>query len=144
MPLLRPALPPAALLHNLKHNRVLHDHNVIVTVQTLEAPRALDEERLSLSHINPDFTRIIVRYGFMETPNIPAALAACRPLGFVYDPMATSFFLGRKTVVPGLRKGLRRLQDRLFILLAKNEVNATEAFHIPPGRVLEMGGQISL
>jgi KUP system potassium uptake protein len=135
---------PAALLHNLKHNRVLHDHNVIVTVETLEAPRALEHERLSLSRINPDFTRITIRYGFMETPNIPAALAAARRLGFAYDPMATSFFLGRKTVVPGLRKGLGRLQDRLFILLSKNEVNATEAFHIPPGRVLEMGGQISL
>jgi KUP system potassium uptake protein len=103
-----------------------------------------DAERVRLEKINDDFQRVSVRYGFMESPNIPAALAACRKLGLSYDSMSTSFFLGRKTVVATLRKGIGRLQDRLFILLAKNAANPTDFFQIPPGRVLEMGGQVSL
>ncbi len=87
---------------------------------------------------------MIVRYGFMESPNIPKALAACKTQGLVYEAMSTSFFLGRKTVVASPRKGLGRLQDRLFILLSKNAANPTDFFQIPAGRVLEMGGQVSL
>jgi KUP system potassium uptake protein len=139
-----PTHAPGALLHNLKHNRVLHQQNIILTVETLEVPRASEEERVTLERLNDDFVRVIVRNGFMESPNIPKALAACKPLGLVYDTMSTSFFLGRKTVVATLRKGLGRLQDRLFIVLAKNAANPTDFFQIPPGRVLEMGGQVSL
>jgi KUP system potassium uptake protein len=139
-----PAHAPGALLHNLKHNKVLHQHNVILTVETVEFPHVPDAERVRLEKINDDFQRVSVRYGFMESPNIPAALAACRKLGLSYDSMSTSFFLGRKTVVATLRKGIGRLQDRLFILLAKNAANPTDFFQIPPGRVLEMGGQVSL
>ncbi len=139
-----PTHAPGALLHNLKHNRVLHQQNIILTVETLEVPRASEEERVTLERLNDDFVRVIVRNGFMESPNIPKALAACKPLGLTYDTLSTSFFLGRKTVVATLRKGLGRLQDRLFILLAKNAANPTDFFQIPPGRVLEMGGQVSL
>jgi KUP system potassium uptake protein len=135
---------PGALLHNLKHNKVLHEHNIILNVQTVEFPRVGEDERLTVEKINPDFTRLIVRYGFMESPNIPRALAAANRLGVACDIMSTSFFLGRKTVVATLRKGLGRLQDRLFIVLSKNAANPTDFFQIPPGRVLEMGGQVSL
>jgi KUP system potassium uptake protein len=135
---------PGALLHNLKHNRVLHEKNLILTVLTAEIPRVPDAERLTVEPLNADFARVIVRYGFMESPDIPHALAAARSAGVMYDSMATSFFLGRKTVVASLRHGLGRLQDRLFILLNKNAANPTDFFQIPPGRVLEMGGQISL
>jgi KUP system potassium uptake protein len=139
-----PTHAPGALLHNLKHNKVLHQQNIILTVETQEIPRVPEAERVSLERINADFQRVIVRYGFMESPNIPKALAACKPLGLAYDAMSTSFFLGRKTVVATLRKGLGRLQDRLFILLSKNAANPTDFFQIPPGRVLEMGGQVSV
>jgi len=135
---------PSALLHNLKHNRVLHQHNVILCVETLETPRAPEDQRVSCHPINPDFTRVTVRYGFMESPNIPKALAACRPHGLIIEMMSTSFFLGRKTVVASSRKGLGHLQDQLFILLSKNAANPTDFFQIPPGRVLEMGAQVSV
>jgi KUP system potassium uptake protein len=135
---------PGALMHNLKHNRVLHAHNVILTVRITDSPREPDEGRVRFEPINDDFKRVEVTYGFMETPNVPSALAACRARGLDYDVLSTSFFLGRKTVVANLRKGLGRLQDRLFILLAKNSANPTDFYQIPPGRVLEMGTQVSV
>ena len=103
-----------------------------------------DEERVTLERLNTDFQLVTVRYGFMESPNIPAALIACKPLGLQYDIMTTSFFLGRKTIVATLRKGIGRLQDRLFIVLSKNAASPTDVFQIPPGRSLEMGRQVSL
>ena len=139
-----PTHTPGALLHNLKHNKVLHQQNVILTVETAETPRVPDSERLKLEKINDDFQSLTVRYGFMESPNVPKALTACRKLGLSMDMMSTSFFLGRKTVVASPRGGLGHLQNRLFILLAKNAANPTDFFHIPPGRVLEMGAQVTV
>ncbi|HEX4196035.1 MAG TPA: potassium transporter Kup [Caulobacteraceae bacterium] len=139
-----PDRAPGALLHNLKHNRVLHEHNVILTVETTDTPRVPDAERVRFEPINDDFKRVHVKYGFMETPNIPKALAMCRKEGLVFEVLSTSFFLGRKTVVANLRKGLGHWQDRLFILLAKNSANPTDFYQIPPGRVLEMGTQVSV
>ena len=125
---------------------MLHEHNVILTVETVETPRITDEQRILCEpRSTPDFKRITLKYGFMERPNIPKALAACRKYGFAFDVMSTSFFLGRKTVVAAASsKGLGRLQDRLFILLSKNSANPTDFFQIPPGRVLEMGTQVSV
>ena len=137
-----PTRAPGALLHNLKHNKVLHQLNIILTVETVETPRVPNADRLKLEKINDDFQRLTVKYGFMESPNVPKALAACRKLGLTTEMMSTSFFLGRKTVVATSRGGLRRLQDRLFIILAKNAANPTDFFHIPAGRVLEMGAQV--
>jgi KUP system potassium uptake protein len=139
-----PAHAPGALLHNLKHNKVLHEHNIILTVETVESPRVSEEERLTYEPIDADFRRVNIKYGFMESPNIPQALSACRKFGLAFDMMSTSFFLGRKTVVAAPRKGLGHLQDRLFILLSKNAANPTEFYQIPPGRVLEMGAQVSV
>jgi KUP system potassium uptake protein len=135
---------PGALMHNLKHNRVLHERNVILTVETADTPRVAENERIELERLDERFTRMTVTYGFMESPNIPAALAACRKLGLSFDMMATSFFLGRRTVVANMRHGIGRLQDRLFILLSKNAANPTDFYQIPPGRVLEMGTQVSV
>jgi KUP system potassium uptake protein len=135
---------PGALLHNLKHNKVLHQQNIILTVETTDTPRVPEDERVRCEPINDDFKRVAVKYGFMETPNIPKAMAACRKQGLVFDVLSTSFFLGRKTVVANLRKGLGYWQDRLFILLAKNSANPTDFYQIPPGRVLEMGTQVSV
>jgi KUP system potassium uptake protein len=140
-----PERTPGALLHNLKHNKVLHEHNVILTVETVETPRLHDENRLTYEKIDDDFAKICVRYGFMESPDIPRALGACRKFGLSYDAMSTSYFLGRKTVVAASdRKGLGQVQDRLFILLAKNAANPTDFYQIPPGRVLEMGTQVTV
>ena len=135
---------PGALLHNLKHNRVLHQQNIILSVETTDSPRVPEEERVLCEPINDDFKRVTVKYGFMETPNIPKAMAACRKQGLEFEVLSTSFFLGRRTVVANLRSGLGRWQDRLFMLLAKNAANPTDFYQIPPGRVLEMGTQVSV
>ncbi len=139
-----PGHAPGALLHNLKHNRVLHARNVILTVQTEETPRVAESERVRATPINDDFWAVHVKYGYMERPDLPKALAAAKPFGAAYDVMSTSFFLGRKTVVASARRGMGRLQDRLFIMLAKNAASPTDFFQIPPGRVLEMGAQVTV
>ena len=139
-----PTHAPGALLHNLKHNKVLHQKNVILNVETLEVPRAPEAERVLVQPINDDFQRVTIKYGFMESPNVPKSLLACRKQGLSLDMMSTSFFLGRKTVVAAARGGLGRWQDRLFLTLAKNSANPTDFFHIPPGRVLEMGAQVTV
>jgi KUP system potassium uptake protein len=139
-----PTHTPGALLHNLKHNTVLHQQNVILNVETLETPRVPEADRVRVEPINGDFQRVIIKYGFMETPNIPKALIACRRQGLSLDLMSTSFFLGRKTIVATTRGGLGRWQDKLFLVLVKNAANPTDFFHIPPGRVLEMGAQVTV
>ena len=139
-----PTHAPGALLHNLKHNKVLHQKNVILNVETLETPRVAEADRVSVYPINDDFYRVTIRYGFMESPNVPKALIACRKQGLSLDMMSTSFFLGRKTVVATARGGLGRWQDKLFLMLVKNSANPTDFFHIPPGRVLEMGAQVTV
>jgi KUP system potassium uptake protein len=139
-----PDLAPAALMHNLKHNKVLHEKNVILTVQTAETPRVKDDERVRFEPINADFKRVVLSYGFMESPNIPKALAYCRKLGLKFDIMSTSFFLGRRAVVPDTHSGMPMWQDNLFIFLMRNAANPTEFFKIPPGRVVELGAQVSV
>jgi KUP system potassium uptake protein len=139
-----PDQAPVALLHNLKHNQVLHERNVILTIRTAETPRAPAGERIKIEPINPDFTRVTLTYGFMESPNVPRDLAECKKQGLKFDIMTTSFFLGRRKVVPDVRSGMPLWQDRLFIFLQKNAANPTEFFHIPPGRVIELGAQMTV
>ena len=139
-----PDLAPVALMHNLKHNKVLHEKNVILTVATAGTPRVEDEDRLSIEMINDDFKKVVVRYGFMESPNIPKALTLCRKHGLKFDIMATSFFLGRRSVVPAANSGMPLWQDKIFIFLMKNAANPTEFFKIPPGRVVELGAQVTV
>jgi KUP system potassium uptake protein len=139
-----PDTAPAALMHNLKHNKVLHEKNVILTMETAETPRVRDQDRLRIERVNDDFTKVIVSYGFMESPNVPKALALCRKIGVKFDIMATSFFLGRRSVVPSAQSGMPLWQDKLFIFLLKNAANPTDYFKIPPGRVVEMGTQVTV
>jgi KUP system potassium uptake protein len=139
-----PDVAPVALMHNLKHNKVLHEKNVILTVVTVETPRVRDEDRVKLEPISGDFTKVTVTYGFMESPNLPAALALCRKQGLKFDIMATSFFLGRRSVVPAVQSGMPLWQDKLFIFLMKNATNPTDFFKIPPGRVVELGTQVTV
>ena len=139
-----PDVAPVALMHNLKHNKVLHEKNVILTVKTTETPRVKDEDRIKIEPVNEDFKKVTVAYGFMESPNLPKALGLCRKLGLKFDIMATSFFLGRRSVVPSAQSGMPLWQDRLFIYLMRNAANPTDFFKIPPGRVVELGTQVTV
>ncbi|MBB4051572.1 KUP system potassium uptake protein [Devosia subaequoris] len=134
---------PTALLHSLKHYKVLHEQNVILTVRTSTSPRVPDDEKVTIDAYNNLFFRVVVTFGFMEEPNIPKALALARKLGWKFDIMSTSFFLSRRSLKLGQKSGpIRFWQDRLFIRLARNASDATEYFHIPTGRVVEIGTQL--
>jgi KUP system potassium uptake protein len=139
-----PDTAPVALMHNLKHNKVLHEKNIILTIHTAETPRVRDEDRVRIEPVNDDFKKIIISYGFMESPNVPKALGLCRKLGLKFDIMATSFFLGRRSVVPSAQSGMPLWQDKIFIFLMKNAANPTDFYKIPPGRVVEMGAQVTV
>jgi KUP system potassium uptake protein len=139
-----PEMAPVALMHNLKHNKVLHERNIILTLVTAETPRVPEDQRVRIEPLNDDFKKVIVNYGFMESPNVPKALALLRKQGLKFDIMATSFFLGRRSVVPSAQSGMPLWQDKLFIFLMKNAANPTDFYKIPPGRVVEMGAQVTV
>ncbi|HUI34929.1 MAG TPA: potassium transporter Kup [Stellaceae bacterium] len=135
---------PAALLHNMKHNKVLHERNVLMTVQTADVPRIPEAERLEIRHYDQNFHTVRVRYGFLEEPDIPRALAIARVAGFRFNLMDTSFFVGRETVVANRRQRWLYPVKRLFVLLSELALDATEFFHIPVNRVVELGGQVEI
>ena len=139
-----PDTAPVALMHNLKHNKVLHEKNVIATVRIAETPRVAEADRVHITPFNEDFKKLVINYGFMETPNVPKALGVCRKHGLKFDIMATSFFLGRRSVVPASQAAMPLWQDKLFIFLLKNGANPTDFFKIPAGRVVELGAQVSI
>jgi KUP system potassium uptake protein len=139
-----PDFAPTALLHNLKHNKVLHENNVILTVNTADTPRVPEDERVRIAPISPHFRKVTLRFGYMEQPNIPKALAVARKLGWQFDIMSTSFFLSRRSLKPATRSGMPRWQDRLYIGLARTASDATDYFQIPTGRVVEIGTQVTI
>jgi KUP system potassium uptake protein len=139
-----PDIAPVALMHNLKHNKVLHEKNVILTVRTTDRPRVDPANRVSIEPISDDFKKLVISYGFMEQPNVPKALGVCRKQGLKFDIMSTSFFLGRRSVIASATEGMPLWQDRLYIFLMRNAANPTDFFHIPPGRVVELGTQVSV
>jgi KUP system potassium uptake protein len=137
-----PKSTPTALLHSLKHYKVLHDRNVVLTVVTTDSPRVSPEERVEILPLGQTFWRMTVRYGFMETPNIPKAIATARREGFALDIMSTSFFLSRRSIQPAREPAMPLWQDRLFILLARNAFDASRYFRLPTDRVVEIGTQV--
>ncbi|HWV42504.1 potassium transporter Kup [Pseudorhodoplanes sp.] len=139
-----PAFAPTALMHNLKHNKVLHEHNVILTIASADTPRVPDEDRVTMTQISPHFTAVRMTFGFMEQPNVPKALAIARKLGWTFDIMSTSFFLSRRSLKPSPTSGMPVWQDRLFIRLARMASDATDFFQIPTGRVVEIGTQVTV
>jgi KUP system potassium uptake protein len=139
-----PEFAPTALMHNLKHNKVLHEHNVILTIITTDTPRVQEEDRVTISPISPRFSRVALKFGYMETPNVPKALAIARRHGWHFDIMSTSFFLSRRALKPATHSALPRWQDRLFIALARSASDATDFFQIPTGRVVEVGTQVTV
>src|ERR1700674_2539348 len=139
-----PESAPTALLHSLKHYKVLHEKNVILTVETADMPRVPAAERVRIEPVGKTFSRVRLRFGFMETPNVPRALAIARKLGWQFDIMSTSFFLSRRSLRPAAHSGMPRWQDRLFIHLAQAANDATDYFQIPTGRVVEVGTQVTV
>ncbi|QFY63073.1 potassium transporter Kup (plasmid) [Rhizobium grahamii] len=132
---------PTALLHSLKHYKVLHEQNIILSVVTAATPFVPDDDKIFLESFNPLFSRLVITFGYMETPNIPRVLALARKLGLSFDIMSTSFFLSRRTILPSKKGGMPFWQDRLFIALARNAGTATDYFGLPSGRVVELGLQ---
>jgi KUP system potassium uptake protein len=139
-----PDFAPASLLHNLKHNKVLHEQNVVLRIVIADTPRVPEDERVEIEAISERFTRVYLRFGFMESPNVPKALAVARKKGLHFDIMSTSFFLSRRSLKPAAHSGMPAWQDRLFIGLARSANDATDFFQIPTGRVVEVGTQVTV
>jgi KUP system potassium uptake protein len=139
-----PKSAPTALLHSLKHYRVLHEKNIILSIETAHTPRVEPSKRVRIEPVGSTFMRVSLRFGYMETPNIPKALAVARKLGLQFDIMSTSFFLSRRALRRAQRSGMPRWQDRLFISLARSANDATDYFQIPTDRVVEVGTQVNI
>ena len=133
---------PVAMLHNLKHNQVLHERVVLVTVETANTPYVHEHDRIFLHRMGKGFMRVIIRYGFMESPDVPSALIHCRMFGESFEMMETTFFLSRETIVPSLRRRMAPLRARFFALMSKNATSASDFFKIPTDRVVELGTQL--
>ncbi len=141
-----PDVVPHALLHNLKHNKVLHERNVFLTVETLAVPYAPQEKRLRIEPIaGDDFHRVIIRYGFMETPDVPLALMrSCDQCDLVFNPMDTTYFVSRESIVAARRRGMPTWRDKLFAFMHRNAAPATTFFRIPGNRLVELGAQVEI
>jgi KUP system potassium uptake protein len=139
-----PDFAPTALMHNLKHNKILHEHNVVLTIITADTPRVDEEDRVRMTPISAHFSQVSLKFGYMETPNVPKALAIARRQGWSFDIMSTSFFLSRRAIKAAAKSGMPIWQDRLFIGLAKSASDATDFFQIPTGRVVEVGTQVTV
>nr|WP_274630614.1 potassium transporter Kup [Mesorhizobium shangrilense] len=139
-----PLSAPTALMHSLKHYKVLHQQNVVLSVVTAQQPTVPESERVSMERINDLFMRVRLTFGYMEHPNIPKALAICRKMGWKFDIMTTSFFLSRRSLKASPNSGMPVWQDKLFIGLARTAADATEYFQIPTGRVVEVGTQVAI
>jgi len=139
-----PSFVPTALLHNLKHNKVLHEHNVILTIETAHTPRVDLSERFRMEKVSDKFSKVRLRFGFMEQPNVPKALAIARKQGWQFDIMSTSFFVSRRSLKASAQSGMPLWQDHLFIALSRSANDATDYFQIPTGRVVEVGTQVTI
>ena len=139
-----PATVPRALLHNLKHNKVLHERVVVLKVETEDVPRVPTSERLEVEHMGANFHRVVVRYGFMEQPDVTAVLTSCQLGPPEPTLMDTSFFLSRETFLPSARPDLPRWREQIFIHMANAALDATRYFRLPPDRVVEVGSQVEI
>jgi len=135
---------PHALLHNLKHNKVLHERIVFLTVVTRDIPYVGDDERYEIRPLGCDFFKMLAHYGFKEDPDIPALLEECGRKGFMFDMMETSFFVSRETLIPTVAPGMALWREKLFVSMSKNATKASEFFQIPTNRVVELGTQVEL
>jgi KUP system potassium uptake protein len=139
-----PTAAPTALMHNLKHNRILHERNIILSIKTEDIPRVPRYERVTVDRVTDTFIRVVARYGFMETPSVPKILDVCRRKDLNIDMSATSFFLSRRNLKPTPKSEMPGWQDRLFVALARSAQDATTYFQIPTDRVVEVGTQVAV
>jgi KUP system potassium uptake protein len=139
-----PETAPSALMHNLKHNHVLHRQNMIVTVSVANTPYVSDTERITLERLSDRFTRVAMVFGYMEEPNVPKALMLARKQGQKFDIMSTSFFLNRRSFRSSPNEGLPVWQERLYIGLTKSASAATDFYRLPVNRVIELGQQLTI
>ncbi|OWY38250.1 potassium transporter Kup [Xenophilus sp. AP218F] len=135
---------PHALLHNLKHNKVLHERVVLMTIRTEDVPYVAEDERLEVVQMSASFWRVVARYGFKEDPNVLQVLDLCGEQGVAFELMDTSFFLSRETIVSTERPGMARWREKLFVWMSKNAMRATDFFQVPTNRVVELGAQVEL
>jgi KUP system potassium uptake protein len=140
----QPTGTPPALAHNLRHNKVLHEHVVVLTVSTAQQPHVPPAQRVSVEPLGHDLFNVRVQYGFMEDPDVPAALAQASELGLPLDPGDLTYFLGRETIIVTRRKGMAIWREELFVVMARNAVRATAFFRLPPERVVELGVQVEM
>jgi KUP system potassium uptake protein len=139
-----PEATPPALLHNLKHNKVVHERVVFLALATEEVPHVPAEERATIEGLGAEFYRVRLRYGFMDEPHVPAALATLKEKGLDFVPLETSYFLGRETLIPSPRPGMAIWREHLFAVMSRNARPATSFFRLPPNRVVELGAQVEL
>lgn len=135
---------PAALMHNLKHNQVLHERNMIVRVNVATRPYVANADRITIQKVNDRFTRIDLEFGYMEEPNVPKALTLARKMGEKFDIMSTSFFLNRRSFRSAKTQGLPLWQEKLFVAMTKSAADATSFYRLPTNRVIELGQQLSI
>jgi KUP system potassium uptake protein len=140
----QPSGTPPALAHNMRYNKVLHEHVVVLTVTTAQRPHVPVEERVTVEPLGHDLFDVRVQYGFMEDPNVPEALLQARAQGLALDLEDLTYFLGRETIIVTRRKGMAIWRERLFVLMARNAVRATAFFRLPPERVVELGVQVEM
>jgi KUP system potassium uptake protein len=140
----QPKATPAALAHNVQYNKVLHEHVIVLMVATEPVPYVADDERLTIRALGSGISELNIRYGFMEDPNVPAALAVAHERGLPFDEHDIAFFLGRETLIVTSAPGMAVWRERLFVLMARNAVRATGFFRLPPDRVIELGVQVEL
>jgi KUP system potassium uptake protein len=140
----QPTGTPPALAHNLRHNKVLHEHVVVLTVSTAQQPHVSDEDRISIEALGHDLFNLRVQYGFMEDPDVPAALRQARAQGLPLDTDDLTYFLGRETIIVTRRKGMAVWREKLFVVMARNAVRATAFFRLPTERVVELGVQVEM
>jgi KUP system potassium uptake protein len=138
-----PDTTPSSLLHNLKHNHVLHEHIVVLRVMTAEVPFINPSDRCTVTDLGDGFCSVTLRFGFKETPDVPAALAAA-PLGFPWAPLAVSYFLGRETLVIATHGGMPAWRGRLFASMSRNARSAAGFFALPVNRVVELGMHVEV
>ncbi len=139
-----PRLAPAALMHSLKHFKSLHEQNVILTIVTADVPRVPEADRVKMEDISTRFRRVTMTFGYMEEPNVPKGLVLCRDLGWKFDVMSTSFLISRRSLKLAAHSLMPAWQSRLFIYLSRNNAAASDYFHIPAGRVVEIGTQTNV
>jgi KUP system potassium uptake protein len=139
-----PETAPTALLHNLKHNKVLHERNVILHIVTEDIPYADEKDRATIEPLSKTFSRVTLRFGYMEMPNVPAVLPICRARGWKFDVMQTSFFLSRRQLKTTKDSALPAWQDQLFVNLARLSDDAARYFGLPANRVVEIGTQVAV